>query len=818
MQQIEVVDSQIQDKEQQILDQQSMLDELTNTVSNLESQVSTGEATVADLNQQVNNAKEQHDLDSQQIQEYVQQIEVETASKFELQSEINEIKVQNRSLAKEYEKLALENNKQKLTVFKPIYRNIYKATGSVLRNTIPSTWVESIKKVTPSPDGILKRLDYKPHSFEKNAVPLDSFLTVDKNSNPDVFVLSIINWNFRYQRPQHIAKELADSGRRVFYVEMELAEGKMQLTKVSESLYCVRLSAQNLGYLRPYTGRPGQEQAKQWVEAFYHLCDTVGSTAFKQIIIQHPFWWQLARHLPPEFQTIFDCMDDISGFSNTEQFLLDLECDLLAKCDKLVVSSQHLFNKYKHYQAPTLIRNAADLAHFSKPAKEMTRPVFLEQYLSKCKRMKNTIKVGYVGAISEWFDANLVEEVATKELELEFHLCGEVTASDSMKLEKVKNIHLHGEIPYDDVPGFLHEMDVLIIPFKIIPIIQACDPVKFYEYSAIGKPTVTTALPELSRVGDLTFFATNPSEFSEKIRNAYKQGRMRNFRKRLQKYAGNNTWQHRTEQFVNLLEEIPKVSVIILSYGDPELTKATLHSLYEKGPSYPNLEVIIVDNGTPYDALNDIRKFTQSYPNVSIIENGENLGFAKGNNVGLSVATGEYVILLNNDTVVAPGAIYAMVRHLANNPAIGAVGPLTNNIGNEAKLFVDYEDMKKMRFVARSVTTGYRGIYTNIPVVAYFAVMFRKQDLKIFGLLSEEYGRGMFEDDDHCAVIKSKGYICALAEDAFIHHHLSATFSKLKDEEREVLFEKNKDIFEKKWGKWKGHKYRSVRVKSLLNN
>ncbi len=746
--------------------------------------------------------------------ELEQQLQAESTSKLELQGEINELKVQHRAVTKEYEKLILEYNKQKLTVIRPIYRNIYKATGLVLRNMLPSTWVESLKKIAPNPDGIPKRLTYKPHPFDQLVAPSELFVTENTDSSPDVFVLSIINWDFRYQRPQHIAKGLADSGRRVFYVEMELAEGKLQLTKASDNLYRARLSGNNIGHIQPYTGQPEPEQVQKWMAAFYQLCDTVGSTDYKQVIIQHPFWWQLARHLSPEFQIIFDCMDDISGFSNTEQFLLDLEHDLLTKCDKLVVSSQHLLNKYKHYQAPILIRNAAELTHFAKSNKDIERPEFLEQH--SVTNASSIIKVGYVGAIAEWFDADMIKEVAQKEPGFEFHLCGAVTASEPAQLDQLDNIHLHGEISYDDVPGFLHEMDVLIIPFKIIPIIQACDPVKFYEYSAIGKPTVTTALPELSRASDLTFFASTPSEFAEQIHNAHKKAKASNFRKQLQAYAANNTWQHRTEQFKKALEDMPNVSIIILSYGDPELTKAALHSLYERGASYPNLEVIIVDNGSPSDAVSDIRRFSDRFPNVSIIENGENLGFAKGNNVGLEAAKGKYVMLLNNDTVVAPGAIHAMVRHLAHNPAIGAVGPLTNNIGNEAKLFVEYEDMEQMRLVARTATTGYRGVCTPISVVAYFAVMFRRQDLKQFGLLSEEYGRGMFEDDDHCAMIKSKGYLCALAEDAYIHHHLSATFSTLKDGEKEELFEKNKRTYEDRWGVWQMHKYREERPLSTL--
>ena len=76
----------------------------------------------------------------------------------------------------------------------------------------------------------------------------------------------------------------------------------------------------------------------------------------------------------------------------------------------------------------------------------------------------------------------------------------------------------------------------------------------------------------------------------------------------------------------------------------------------------------------------------------------------------------------------------------------------------------------------------------------------------------------MFEDDDHCQQIKSNGFSCVLAEDAFIHHHLSATFSKVKEDERSELFERNKQIFESKWGHWKMHEYRDHRPESSIGD
>ena len=325
-----------------------------------------------------------------------------------------------------------------------------------------------------------------------------------------------------------------------------------------------------------------------------------------------------------------------------------------------------------------------------------------------------------------------------------------------------------------------------------------------------------TPLPELSRAKDIVFEAATAKEFRQQVYSAFEKSKSNSFQEQLRKYARENTWASRVADFDKTLEEAPKVSIVILNYGDQELAKGVVHSLYKDGPSYPNMEVIVVDNGSTNEALADLKEFFENYPNVNLIENGENLGFAKGNNVGINAASGEYVMLLNNDTYVAPGAIYSMVRHLAHNPTIGVVGPLTNSIGNEAKLFVDYEDMDQMREVARSATTGYRGVHTTISVAAYFAVMFRRDDLESFGLLSEVYGRGMFEDDDHCAVIKSKGYLCALAEDAFVHHEHSATFSEMNNAEKQALFEENKKKFEERWGDWKPHKYRSIRPQSTL--
>ena len=720
----------------------------------------------------------------------------------------------NRDLRAAYDAASLDLRREKTTVLRPIYRNVYGAGGRLMRGVLPESVVHWVKDKVPDPDGVR----FNGASLDLPYAPTGPARLEDVSpgvGKPDVFVLSIIDWDFRIQRPQHIARALS-SDRRVFYVEMMMEREEPAVRKIADNLWAVRLSMDGAGHIQPYSGEPDADRQAAWVRSFFEFCRVVDASPFKQIVVQHPFWWNLVRHLPPEFEIVFDCMDDITGFSNTSRAVIDLENDLLKGCDKLVVSSQYLFDKHREFKAPALIRNGGDINHFSAAAAAGPAPSFLAG--SGFEKREGTIDAGYVGAVAEWFDHELIRRTATQNPDIRFHICGDVTAPEPAALDDLDNVHLYGEIAYDDVPAFIRQMDVMTIPFKLLPIIHACDPVKFYEHSAMGKPTVSTRLPELMRAGELIYFAETAEQYGARIREACAAGALPEYRDKLRLYAAENSWAHRGEEFDAALGRFAKVSVVILAFGDALWTGTTLQSLFDGGDHYPDLEVIVVDNGSDDATLAELRKACASHPGVRLIENGENLGFARGNNAGLSAAAGEYVLLLNNDTYLAPGAIHAMVRHLRDNPGIGVVGPLTNNIGNEARLDVHYADMAEMIDVARSVTTGYRGVYSPVRVSAYFAAMFRTADLETFGLLPEEYGRGMFEDDDHCETIRKHGFICALAEDAFVHHHLSGTFSTIGGDEKRRLFERNRAVFEAKWGAWIPHEYRSDRPVGSLSN
>ncbi|MDO5642259.1 MAG: glycosyltransferase [Paracoccus sp. (in: a-proteobacteria)] len=695
---------------------------------------------------------------------------------------------------------------ERRTVLKPLYRNLHRAGGALLRRILPQSAFERLKRALPYPGAIPTSLAYAPLRAPSGRVRDLNDLAPAAPGKPDIFVLSIINWDFRTQRPQHLAAELARAGHRVFYIEMETDPGPGSAREVAPGTHVLRLPGAGLAGVKPYAGRVAARAVRAWVDHFHALCDQIGVTRRAHLIVQHPYWWHFARHLSAQYQITFDCMDEIAGFSNTDQAILALEEDMIARADHMVVSSQYLFDKYSSSRPVTLIRNGADVSHFIRDGDDPALPGFLQG-----KLREGAIRVGYVGAIAEWFDTDLIESIALENPDFDIHLCGAVSAEPPARLAALPNVTLHGEIAYADVPGFLMAMDVLTIPFQLLPIIKACDPVKFYEYSAMRKPTVSTALPELARAGDLVTIASDASGFAAGIRAAAASAHDPARAGALRRYALDNTWSDRAGVLLDVMEQAATVSVVVLAYGPADLTLACLHSLTGQNESYPALEVIVVDNGPAGAERDRLRARAASDARIRLIENEENLGFAGGNNIGIQAATGDYVLLLNNDTYVPPGAIAAMVRHLERNPDLGIIGPLTNNIGNEARIDVSYADMPAMEIAARDLTTGYRGIWTDMPVAAYFCAMFRRADLARIGDLPTVYGRGMFEDDDHCASFRAFGLDIGLAEDAFVHHHLSATFSAVPSAEKQALFEANRAIFESRWGAWVPHRYRMTR-------
>lgn len=219
----------------------------------------------------------------------------------------------------------------------------------------------------------------------------------------------------------------------------------------------------------------------------------------------------------------------------------------------------------------------------------------------------------------------------------------------------------------------------------------------------------------------------------------------------------------------------PKVSIIILNWNGLADTVECLESFQKV--TYPNYQVILVDNAS---AGNDVAVLQEGFGTyIHVIQNEKNLGFAKGNNVGIRYALdkgADYVLLLNNDTTVDPEFLTEMVKVAEADGGIGIVCPKI--------YFYDRPDL--VQFDGGVKISLWRGTMTsNIlqtdcrPVVETefatgAAMMIRARSLQKVGLLPEEYFFGV-EDVDYSLQTQRNSFKIVVARRAVVLHKLSRT-------------------------------------------
>jgi GT2 family glycosyltransferase len=344
-----------------------------------------------------------------------------------------------------------------------------------------------------------------------------------------------------------------------------------------------------------------------------------------------------------------------------------------------------------------------------------------------------------------------------------------------------------------------------MIPFVINEITAATDPVKFYEYISLGKPVVSTHMPELEPFADLLYLADDEEDFLRKLDLALSEDDLA-LRTRRIDVARENTWPARAAVTLNAIRDThEKVSILIISYNNSELTRACIESVLQSS-MHPNIELIVVDNASKdgsaemLEALRDDR--------VRVVLNRENVGFAAANNQALRLATGNRFVLLNNDTVVPRGWLPRMLRHL-EDPQVGLVVAVTNFSGNESRIAVPYDTMDEMLPFADDYMREHEGQRFDIRVAAMYCVGMRRDVYETVGLLDEQFAIGMFEDDDYSHRVRLAGFRVICAEDVFVHHIGQASFSKLSRDEYDRLWKRNQAYFEEKWGVgWEPHQGR----------
>jgi GT2 family glycosyltransferase/uncharacterized coiled-coil protein SlyX len=607
----------------------------------------------------------------------------------------------------------------------------------------------------------------------------------------DVICFPIIDWEHRFQRPQQLASLFARHGHRVFYLRLTFHDHgpSVEWKQVAERIFQVQLPGppdlNRFLESLPATAQQGCLQALQELFEAANIRDAI-------CMVQLPFWTPLALELHNRYgwKVVFDCMDEHNGLTILRPEMLEDETKLASNADLVLVSSQKLWDKHNGHAARCLrLPNGAEFDHFHQPANGQ-----------ELADLRHPI-VGYYGAIMEWFDAETVRVAARARPQWSFVLIGNVDTPAIEPLRHLPNVHFLGEQPYSRLPGYLHKFDVCLIPFKLGPIIQATNPVKFYEYLSAGKPVVSVPMPELMPYQELFYAASGGDEFVAQIERALAEDSPARAAARTE-WARHQTWQARYDTLAPAINSLHGlVSIVIVSYNSLDRIRECLESIFDK-THYPRYEVIVADNGSTPDVVDYLGTVAASHPQVRLVLNHENLGFARANNLGLQ-AVGEdaqYVVLLNNDVVVSRGWLTTLVRWLQDS-SVGLVGSVTNPSGafNEAAVPADYQNLSDMDGFAARYAAQHRGRAFDIPMLAMYCVALRRAVYQEIGPLDEQFGVGMFEDDDFSLRVRKAGYRVICAEDVFIHHAGRSSFGRLSEAEYQKVFDENRRRFETKW-------------------
>ena len=258
-------------------------------------------------------------------------------------------------------------------------------------------------------------------------------------------------------------------------------------------------------------------------------------------------------------------------------------------------------------------------------------------------------------------------------------------------------------------------------------------------------------------------------------------------------------------------------SLVIVTYENCLLTRLCLESvLAHTAPG--SYELIVIDNASSDGTRPYLKKLASRNPELRLVLSDSNMGFAPATNVGIRMARGRAIILLNNDTVLAPHWLDRLLWHLGSSD-IGMVGPVTNHAGNEARIDVDYSTLGEFVTFSEHRYRERRHERFEIPVLTMFCAAVRRDVLSHVGELDERFEVGMFEDDDYSMRVRQAGYRVVCAEDVFVHHYGGAAFTVLPSDDRALIFQSNRQRFDRKWGtSWAPHlrrtsgKYRTLQA------
>jgi glycosyltransferase involved in cell wall biosynthesis len=289
---------------------------------------------------------------------------------------------------------------------------------------------------------------------------------------------------------------------------------------------------------------------QRWFHRHFRHCAEV-PTRPRVAVVTNPWWRQFLRR--EDFDVLCcDLIDDPIVFSGPASYqdFLNWEAELIAESDIVAYSAQALRDKAlrnpraRHLSLP----NAVNSRWFQDQAALQPEP-------DDIARISHP-RAGFVGSIFHWTDLDIAAQVIRQMPDISFIFIGPLEYPGIIdSLRGMPNFHYLGPKPSTRIPAYVSSLDVCLSFFLCDQLAAAVDPVKVYEYLALGKPVVATPLPELARFGDLVRVAGDADSFGRGIREVIVDTNSV-LPERRRAFADANSWDSRVDQLLTLVQEV----------------------------------------------------------------------------------------------------------------------------------------------------------------------------------------------------------------------------------------------------------------------
>jgi GT2 family glycosyltransferase len=234
-------------------------------------------------------------------------------------------------------------------------------------------------------------------------------------------------------------------------------------------------------------------------------------------------------------------------------------------------------------------------------------------------------------------------------------------------------------------------------------------------------------------------------------------------------------------------------SIIVLTLNNRDQTSRCLHSIrtFTDSP----YELIFVDNGSTDGTV----EWLSAQPDIKLIANGRNLGFAAACNQGATEASGDFILLLNNDTIVSHRWLSVLLQCLHADDRIGIVGPKSNFVLPLQKIDVDVSNEGRYHLFAQSYNRHNPALWQDLCALSGFCMLLRKSTWQALNGFNEAFAIGGYEDIDIGYRALKSGLFLRMAGDCFVYHEGNRSFSANEIDMYGVAAV-NRRLFIRKWG------------------